>query len=149
MERNIQHRFFFPNTPEDVWEYLTRSELIAEWLMENNFRPEVGYEFQFNTKPIIKLGFDGKIYCKVLEIVPLKKLSYSWKGGHGEKINLDTVITWTLIPTNNGTELQLKQTGFKGAKNFMAYFFMNIGWIKIGKRFHSLLNTATHGTTNA
>lgn len=78
-----------------------------------------------------------------------KKLSYSWKGGQGEKINLDTVVTWTLIPTNNGTKLQLEQTGFKGAKNFMAYFFMNMGWIKIGKRFASHLNAATHGTTNA
>ena len=149
MQRKIQHTFFFPNTPADVWEYLTKSELIAQWLMENNFKLELGHDFQFNTKPIIKLGFDGKIYCKVLEIVPLKKLSYSWKGGQGEKVNLDTIVTWTLVPLNNGTKLQLEQTGFKGAKNFLAHFFMNIGWIKIGKRFLSHLNAATHGTTNA
>jgi uncharacterized protein YndB with AHSA1/START domain len=73
MQRNIKHTFFFPNSPEDIWEYLTKSELIAQWLMENNFKLEVGYDFQFNTKPIIKFGFDGKIYCKVLEIVLFKK----------------------------------------------------------------------------
>lgn len=39
---------------------------------------------KFTTNPISSLGLDGNFYCKVLEIIPLKKLSYSWKGGSSE-----------------------------------------------------------------
>jgi len=97
--------------------------------MENDFKPEVGHKFMFTTKPKIKVGFDGNIYCEVLEIIPFQKLSYSWKGGPGKgKITLDSIVTWTLTPKDNGTELQLDHTGFKGMKNYITYLIMNKGW---------------------
>jgi uncharacterized protein YndB with AHSA1/START domain len=129
MQKNIQHRWFYPHPKEVLWEYLTKSELLAEWLMENDFKPEVGHKFMFTTKPKIKVGFDGNIYCEVLEIIPFQKLSYSWKGGPGKgKITLDSIVTWTLTPKDNGTELQLDHTGFKGMKNYITYLIMNKGW---------------------
>lgn len=142
MEKDIKHSWFLEHSTETVWEYLTNSALIAEWLMENNFKPIVGHQFQFHTKPVIKFGFDGNVYCEVLEVLPMKKLSYSWKGGPGNgKITLDSVVTWTLTPKNKGTELILEHTGFKGLKNFMGYFFMNMGWKKkIWNRLNALLN---------
>lgn len=141
MARDIKHNFFIPNQPEAVWEYLTKPELIAQWLMENDFKPVVGHQFQFKTKPVIKFGFDGTVYCEVLEVEPYKRLSYSWKGGMGkDKITLDSVVIWTLIARDNGTELRLEHKGFKGLKNFIGYFFMNAGWAKIGNRLGSLLN---------
>jgi len=142
MQRDIKHNFFLPNPPEAVWEFLTKPELIKQWLMENDFKPVVGHRFQFKTKPIIKFGFDGTVYCEVLEVEPLKRLSYSWKGGMGkDKVHLDSVVIWTLTPRDNGTELRLEHKGFKGLKNFLAYFIMNKGWARIGKRMASLLNT--------
>lgn len=141
MKRTIHHTFFYPHPVERVWEYLTNPELLAEWLMENDFKPVVGHQFQFKTKPKFKLKFDGTIYCKVLEIIPLKRLSYSWRGGvDGDKAQLDSVVTWTLKPKNNGTELTLEHTGFRGLKNYPAYFIMNMGWLKIGKRFLNKLS---------
>lgn len=135
MEKSITHQWFFPYSPETVWEYLTQPELLAQWLMENNFLPVVGHRFQFKTKPKIKLGFDGNISCEVLEVIPCKRLSYSWKGGMGsEKISLDSIVTWTLTPKDNGTELLLEHTGFRGLKNYIPWLVMTKGWLKIGKR---------------
>jgi uncharacterized protein YndB with AHSA1/START domain len=94
MANNITHNFFFQNPPEIVWEYLTTSELMAQWLMPNDFLPIVGHDFQFRIPPIPSMDFDGVIYCKVLEMVPPKKLTYSWKSGPGSgKITLDSIVT--------------------------------------------------------
>jgi len=143
MERNIEHLWFFPHSPELVWDYLTKPELLSQWLMENDIKAEVGHKFMFHTKPKIKLGFDGNIYCEVLDVVPYKKLSYTWKGGPKPgKINLDTVVTWTLTPKNNGTELLLEQKGFKGMRNYISYIFMNAGWVKIYKRWLAKVNSS-------
>lgn len=151
MERAIRHTWFFPHSPERVWDYLTKPELLEQWLMESNFSPVVGHQFQFHTKPIVKFNFDGKIYCQVLEIEQPKKLVYSWKGGNSKKgeISLDSVVTWTLTPKDGGTELQLVHSGFRGLKNFMSYIIMNQGWLKIAKRLLKNLNQSAHVSTGA
>lgn len=140
MERTIRHQFTFQQPPEVVWEYLTKPELLAQWLMESDFKPIVGHKFQFGTKPKLKLGFDGRVYCEVLEMVPHQKLVYSWRGGMSkEDPALDSIVVWTLAPTDSGTILTLEQKGFKGLKNFLSYLIMNKGWVKIGKRLFKLL----------
>ena len=142
MTNNIKHQWFFPHAPQKVWDYLTKQELLAQWLIESDFKAIVGHKFQFNTKPKIKLGFDGNIYCEVLEVVPLKRLSYSWKGGPRKGvIKLDSVVIWTLTPENNGTLLQLEHNGFKGMQNYISFLIMRKGWdIGIKKRFLQVLN---------
>ena len=129
MKKDIKHTWIINHPVEVVWEYLTDSEKLSKWLMKNNFQPIVGHKFQFWTKPLIKLGFDGNVYCEVLEIVPFEKLSYTWKGGPGKgKITLDSVVVWTLIKKDCVTELTIEHIGFEGLKNFVGYFFMNFGW---------------------
>jgi uncharacterized protein YndB with AHSA1/START domain len=142
MQRDIRHKWFFPYSPETVWEFLTKKELLAQWLMENDFQPIVGHKFRFDTKPKFKFGFDGIVHCEVLEVAPFHRLSYSWRGGPGNgKITLDSLVTWTLTPVDQGTELQMDHTGFKGLKNYMAWFFMNEGWrTKIRNRIMKLID---------
>ena len=97
--------------------------------MENNFKPIVGHQFQFKTKARLNVGFDGNIFCEVLEVTPCKRLSYSWKGGPGKgKITLDSVVSWTLTEKSGGTMLLLEHTGFKGVRNYISYLMMNKGW---------------------
>lgn len=135
MQKEIKHQFTFSQSPEVVWEYLTNSELLAQWLMPNDFKLIVGHQFQFGAKPKFPLGFDGRVYCEVLEIIPLQKLVYSWKGGLSkENPSLDSVVTWTLEAHEEGTILTLEHNGFKGIKNYLAYIIMNKGWEKIGNR---------------
>jgi uncharacterized protein YndB with AHSA1/START domain len=142
MQKSIAQEWLLDHSPDIVWEYLTTPDLIAQWLMPNDFKPIIGHKFQFRTNPRIKVGFDGIVYCEVLEMVPNQKLSYSWKGGPAPgKITLDSIVTWTLSPTPTGTRLQLQHQGFRGIKNFLAYVFMNAGWgKKIRNRFTQMLD---------
>lgn len=150
MTQHIKHQFFFPHPPETVWEYLTKSELMAQWLMKNDFQPLVGHNFQFRTGPIPNLDFDGIFYCKVLEIVPLKKLSYSWASGPGKgEITLDSVVVWKLVPKDNGTELFLDHSGFAKEENLNFYNGLNHGWTEKLQNIANLLNAAHHDTTQA
>jgi uncharacterized protein YndB with AHSA1/START domain len=140
MSKTIVHEFAFEHPPSVVWEYLTDPELLAQWLMPNDFKPIVGHQFQFGTKPKIPLGFDGRIYCEVLEIVPFSKLVYSWRGGLSRKNpSLDSIVEWTLRETEQGCLLRLEHRGFRGARNYLAYLIMNKGWLKIGRRFKNQL----------
>lgn len=148
MQRSIKHHFFYSHSPETVWEFLTKAELISQWLMPNNFEPIIGRDFQFKIKPMPQFEFDGIVYCKVLEIIPFKKLSYTWNAGPGDgKINLDSIVTWTLIAKNNGTELLLDHSGLM--ENADIYSSMNTGWQQNMGKIDTLLNAAQHGSTKS
>ena len=150
MKKSIKHTFFYPHPPETVWEYLTKPELMELWLMKNDFQPIVGLDFQFRTGPIPSLNFDGIFYCKVLEIVPHKKLSYSWKSGPGDgKITLESIVVWKLQPTDKGTELHLEHSGFAKEENLDFYNGLMHGWLEKFQKIADLLNTSQHGTINA
>lgn len=150
MTKRIQHQFFFAHPPEEVWDYLTKPELMALWLMKNNFQPFVGNDFQFRTSPIPSLDFDGIFYCRVLEIVPFKKLSYSWKSGPGDgAITLDSVVVWELQPKEKGTQLSLDHSGFEKEENLNFYKGLADGWLEKFPKIAGLLNAAAHGTPKA
>jgi uncharacterized protein YndB with AHSA1/START domain len=150
MKRSINHQFFFSHPPEAVWEYLTNSELMGLWLMKNNFQPIIGADFQFRTGPIPSMDFDGIIYCRVLEIEPYKKLSYSWTSGPGEgRITLDSIVVWKLEPTDKGTEVFLEHSGFEEEVNLTLYNGLNKGWLDKFLNIEKLLNAKQHDTTKA
>ena len=145
----IKHQFFYPNPPGDVWEYLTKPELIALWLMKNDFQPILGHEFKFTIHPMPDLDFDGIFYCKVLEITPLKSLSYSWKFGPGNGTLFDSVVEWTLTEKDNGTELQLVHRTFKDSGIPNLFNLLDDGWLKNVQKINKLLNATSNGTTKA
>lgn len=150
MKKSIQYTYFFEHSPEIVWEYLTKPELMEQWLMPSNFQPTPGHDFQFRTNPMPAFEFDGNIYCKVLEIDPLKKLSYSWKGGPGNGITtMDTIVEWTLTPENNGTSLYLNHYGFEETVHLPVYPLMQEGWKKNIHKINELIKKAQHDTANA
>ena len=95
----VERDVAFP--PEKIWRALTQPYLIEEWLMKNDFKPDVGHHF--------KLSADwGAVDCKVLTVEPNKTLSYTW-----EAMGLESVVTWTLTPTSSGTHLRMEQSGFR------------------------------------
>jgi len=104
-----------PFPPDRIWRALTRPELIAEWLMKNDFSAETGHSFTLS-------GDWGSVDCEVLALEPESRLSYSWAG-----MGLDTVVTWTLSPTSTGTLLRMEQTGFT-PDNPRAYGGARQGW---------------------
>src|SRR5262252_1019901 len=92
---------FLPHPVAKVWRALTDAELLARWLMLNDFKLELGHRFTFQTAPLPAVGLDGVIHCEVLTIEPLHLLWLSWRGGRG----LDSILTWRLEPENAGTRL--------------------------------------------
>ncbi|MGO3805781.1 MAG: SRPBCC family protein [Sphingobacterium sp.] len=149
MKTEIKHQWIYEQSSEEIWKYLTESELIALWLMPNNFKAVVGYEFEFWTNPIPALELNGVFYCKVLEVVPLKKLVYSWKGGPSEEITtLDTLVEWTLEEQENGTLLNLRHSGFKD-QNYTILTGMTDGWLKNIQKMLDLLNKNNDCETNS
>ena len=131
-----------PDPPKKVWRALTEPELLGAWLMPNDIRAEVGHRFNFRAQPVP--GWDGIVYCEVLEVVPEKRLVYSWRGGSG-KIEgygheLDTVVTWDLVPTAaGGTQVRLEHSGFD--PNSFAFKQMGQGWRgKIAERIQQVLS---------
>jgi uncharacterized protein YndB with AHSA1/START domain len=96
-----------PHRPEKVWRALTEPDLLAEWLL-----PVIGLELtpgaEFTLKAEPQPGWDGVVHCRMLEIEPGRKLSYAWIVG-----DIDTVVTFTLEPAEQGTRLSVVQAGFR------------------------------------
>ncbi|MPZ33149.1 MAG: SRPBCC domain-containing protein [Rhodospirillales bacterium] len=126
--RDIVVEDVLPQPPDKVWKALTTAELIGRWLMPNDFEPVVGKRFTFTTRPIG--AWDGVVQCEVLEVVPLSRLVYSWKGGADDS-RLDSVVTWTLRAEGKGTRLRMVHAGFRSPQNDFAYGAMGSGWRKI------------------
>jgi uncharacterized protein YndB with AHSA1/START domain len=83
--------------------------LLTEWLLPVvGLTLEPGAAFTFKTQPYP--GWDGTVNCRVVEIDPQRKLSYTWVVGDME---IDTVVTFTLAPTTSGTRLSIVQSGFR------------------------------------
>jgi uncharacterized protein YndB with AHSA1/START domain len=116
IEREMPHR------PEKIWRALTQGPLIEEWLMTNDFQPVVGHRFNFRSTPVP--NWNGLIDGEVLVIEPNSRLSYKW-----ESMGLNTVVTWTLTPTKDGTHVRMEQSGFPSEEG--AYYKgANYGWQK-------------------
>ncbi|MGO9435211.1 MAG: SRPBCC family protein [Terracidiphilus sp.] len=121
IERDLAH------PPEKIWRALTEGPLIQEWLMSNDFQPVVGHRFSFRAKPVP--NWNGVIDSEVLVVEPNARLAYSWG-----TLGLQTVVTWTLTPTERGTHLRMEQSGFpseeganyKGAKYGWTNFINNL-----------------------
>jgi uncharacterized protein YndB with AHSA1/START domain len=141
----------FPHTPEIIWKALTTGALMSRWLMApNGFEPVVGCRFTFQTKPAGE--WDGTISCEILEIVANERLSFAWKGGHannsGYGSKLETIVTFTLTQSDNGTRLRLVHSGFALPRNEVAYGNMSEGWKTVVKRLDAVVTDESFSTTS-
>lgn len=117
------------NAPiEKVWKAITDKEEMKNWYFDlSEFKPEPGFEFQFVGKG--KQGEDFLHLCKVKEVIPNKKLSYSWRydGYKG-----DSLVTFELFEEGNKTRVKLTHEGLESFpatpnKDFAKENFME-GW---------------------
>lgn len=129
--RDIVVEQVLPHSPAVIWKALTSAELIARWLMPNDFEAVVGKRFSFTTRPIG--DWDGVVQCEVLEVEPERRLVYSWKGGadSGAARRLDSVVTWMLEPAAGGVRVRMVHAGFRSPGNDFAYDAMRPGWGRV------------------
>jgi len=111
-----------PYPPEKIWRALTQGSLIKEWLMDNDFQPEVGHKFSFRSTPVA--NWNGVIDSEVRIVEPNRKLSYAWVS-----LGLESMVVWTLVETGGGTLLRMEHSGFRSDQD-AAYKGANYGWQK-------------------
>ena len=112
-----------------VWKAITDRDLMQQWYFNiAAFKPEVGFEFTFDG------GSKEKTYthlCKILEVIPNKKLSYSWRYKDYEGYS---VVTFELFDEGEKTRLKLTHTGLETfpqvSKGFSKESFTQ-GWTHI------------------
>jgi uncharacterized protein YndB with AHSA1/START domain len=117
----IRFEGLYPFPKAQVWIALTDPEAMAEWLMPNDFRAELGHRFTFRTQPAP--GFDGIVQCELLVLEPHDRLAYSWKGG-----GIDTIVRWTLEDHGGSTRVIMEQDGFTGVRGLMVSQLLKGGW---------------------
>lgn len=127
----IEQTIPFPR--EMVWDAITDPDQLAAWLMPNDFRPEVGHDFTFCTKPAP--GFDGIVHSTVKAVEPPSRLVLTWRGG-----GVDTLVTFELEEIGIATRIRLRHEGFAGLSNLIPRIVLGSGWKSlIGKKLPTLL----------
>ena len=91
-----------------VWRAITDKDQMKQWYFDiAEFRPEVGFEFQFEGQN------EGRVYlhlCKVTEVIKGKKLQYSWRYKGYEGLSY---VTFELFPEGDRTRLKLTHEGLE------------------------------------
>jgi uncharacterized protein YndB with AHSA1/START domain len=108
-----------------VWTALTDVDEMRQWYFDlKEFKPEIGFEFEFVVE------HEGNTYhhlCKVTEVIPQKKIAYTWryKGEPG-----DSLVTFELFPDGDKTRLKVTHTGIETFPKTPAYARKNFetGW---------------------
>lgn len=112
----------FAHAPQKLWRALTQPHLIGEWLMDNDFAPQVGHRFKLRGE------WGGVLDCEVLIVEPEKTLSYTWDFNSDDPAyGLKSVVTFTLTPTADGARLRMEQSGFRPDQK-QAFGGARIGW---------------------
>ncbi|MNK07115.1 hypothetical protein D3C87_250250 [compost metagenome] len=159
MDRTIKLDIFLPYDRDLVWRALTDADLLGKWFMLNNIKAETGHYFTFRMKA--QKGWDGITHCEIISAIPRQYLAYTYRGEatgekalacagiHSDKADkltkgiftkLDTVLSFSLEPTCDGTLLMVKQSGYKGIKLVLISFIMEMGWKKqLRKKLPNLL----------
>lgn len=119
------------NAPvKKVWQAITDKDQMKQWYFDlSDFKPEVGFEFRFPGQ-----GHKGEQYmhvCKITEVVPLKKLQYSW-----QYVGLEgySVVTFELFEEADKTRVKLTHTGletFPKDNTDFARDSFNAGWTEL------------------
>jgi uncharacterized protein YndB with AHSA1/START domain len=132
MTSSIRREVVIPQPREKVWQALTDSAALAEWMYPNDFEPRVGQRFTFRVPPNPKAGFDGIVRCEVLECQPPSRLTYSWSAG----AVVDTRVSYLLEPDGAGTRLVFEHSGFDMSQPWgeQAFRGAEFGWLKMLER---------------
>jgi uncharacterized protein YndB with AHSA1/START domain len=91
---------------ERVWNALTDNNEMKQWYFQlPEFRPEVGFEFQFEGGP------DDRIYvhkCKITEVVPGQRLAYTWRY---DGLPGNSLVTFELLEDDSRTKVTVTHEG--------------------------------------
>jgi uncharacterized protein YndB with AHSA1/START domain len=119
-----------------VWKALTDVDEMREWFLPcwrqddwsgPKFKPEVGFEFEFVVE---KEGSNYHHLCKVVEVIPQKKIAYTWR--YKDQPG-NSLVTIELCSAGERTHLKLTHTGLETFPKTPMYARKNFeaGWTAI------------------
>lgn len=97
------------NTPiTAVWKAITNRDEMKQWYFDlKEFKPEVGFEFQFTGGPPEKQYLH---LCKITEVLPGRTLTHSWRYDGYEGTSF---VTFGLFPEGVKTRLRITHAGLE------------------------------------
>jgi len=126
-----------------VWKALTDADEMRIWYFDfKKFKPEVGFEFEFTVE---HEGMKYHHLCKITEVIPQKKLAYTWRyQGHEG----DSLVTFELFAAGDKTRLKLTHEGLETFPKLPSFARKNFlkGWTElIGASLKNFLETSPLG----
>jgi len=111
-----------------VWKALTDADEMRAWYFDlKKFKPEMGFEFEFTVE------HEGARYhhlCKITEVIPQKKIAYTWRYAGEEG---DSLVTFELFADGDKTRLRLTHEGLETFPKLPPYARAKFeaGWTEI------------------
>ena len=124
MKDVIKKETQFNHPIESVWNAITKAEEISTWFIQADFKAEKGYQYTFTAS-------EDKgcltITGEVKNSTPYE-LVYTWIV---KNTDVETIVTWKLEPTKEGTKLYLEHSGisnYVGDTAIAMFESFNAGW---------------------
>jgi uncharacterized protein YndB with AHSA1/START domain len=96
-------------SPKKIWEALTDKNEMKKWYFDlSEFKAVPGFRFTFDGQN--KKGEKKVHLCEVKEVIPMKKLSYSWRY---EGVEGDSLVAFELFPDGDQTKVRVTHTGLE------------------------------------
>lgn len=119
-------------TISEIWKAITDKNEMKKWYFDlAEFKPEAGFKFQFMG------GTEDNQYlhlCEITEVVPERKLTYSWRYDGYEG---NSFVTFELFEEGNKTRLKLTHRNLETFPNKPDFAKSNFeqGWDEIINTF--------------
>jgi len=105
-----------------VWQALSTPEAMSQWSFDiQAFKPEVGFAFEFSAE---KAGVKYFHQCQVTEVIPQKRLAYSWR--YANQVG-DSLVSFDLLAEGATTRLRLTHAGLETFTHLARENFLT-GW---------------------
>ena len=111
-----------------VWKALTDVDQMREWYFDlKEFKPEPGFEFEFIVE---HEGMKYHHLCRVTEVVPQKRIAYTWR--YKDEPG-DSLVTFELAAEGDKTKLRLTHEGLETFPKTATYARnrFEAGWTEI------------------
>ena len=109
MEKPIVIERIFDASINDLWRAITQKDLMKLWYFDlEEFKAEPGFIFEF--KGLTEDCVEYIHICEVTDVIPEKKLTYSWKYKGYDGISF---VTFELFEMGSKTNLVLTHSGIE------------------------------------
>jgi uncharacterized protein YndB with AHSA1/START domain len=97
----------FNTSFDKIWNALTNKDEMKHWYFDlKEFKAETGFRFQFTAETAEEVKYLHE--CEITEVIPLKKITYSWRYPDYSGISY---VTFELIPQQDKTLVKLTHQG--------------------------------------